>query len=112
VEEVKILYRYDNPSYAYNGRIVLTEYEVVKETPCGYWFRRKGDFQSFDFPGNGSRKKWTSKTALRRQAYPTTDAALYSFTKRKEKQIMILKHQLHRAEKGLHEAQWLVKDEL
>jgi len=82
------LYRYDNVGWD----VILNEYEVVKETPCGYWFekyRQENWIVMFQ-----DRRRWTSKTAMRRLAYPTKEEAMVSFKARKRSQIKILRGQL------------------
>lgn len=79
------LYRYENITYIIgdedygitNRRVViqLRDYQVQKETPQGYWI----------YP-----KRWVSKTANKRFAYPTLKEAWRSFKLRKKRQIQIL----------------------
>jgi len=82
------LYRYD--SYGQNYTC-LREFEVEKETPCGYWIREDfgGDCQSM-------QTRWMSKEARRPYARMTKDDALEHFKRRKQRQIEILQGQLQR----------------
>jgi hypothetical protein len=87
------LYRYEDQTRSSLGdedgygafsrtEILLRSFLVEKETPCGYWI---------------PYKKWVSKTARRRYAYPTKEEAWGSFKARKKRQILILTFQLNRA---------------
>lgn len=98
-----IFYRYEAVQYAehdYDGELVspkfpnpsveLRKYDMVKETPKGYWIgyvspigRRIGEWA-----------RWVSKTSKKRYAYPTKEEALNNFIKRSEKRVKILKHQV------------------
>ena len=69
-----------------NPTIELREYDILKETLKGYWIGHK------EFPELS--KLWVSKTSKKKFAYPTKDEALINFTKRTEKRIKILKHQI------------------
>jgi hypothetical protein len=71
-----------------NPKLVKTEYSLVKETEKGYWICL-GDITRLH-----GHKRWVSKTAKKRHAYPTEEEALNGFIKRTEKRIKILKHQL------------------
>ena len=51
----------------------LETFEVIKETPCGYWFK----------PITGGVPRWCTKYAKKRLAYPTKEEALESFIRRK-----------------------------
>ncbi len=69
-----------------NPKVELLIYDLMKETPKGYWI---GDAR---FPE--LMKKWISKTSKKRFAYPTKQEALTNFIKRNEKRIEILEHQI------------------
>ena len=71
------LYRYEYLVTDEEGTVELVcrEYLVQKETPKGYWISM-----------SWSKKKWISKTARKRYAYPTKAEALNYF---------ILKSQSH-----------------
>ena len=97
------LYRYEDVSYGIlneweevAGNYVKVEernYEVIKETPCGYWIQ----LYSFSF----DQKKWVSGNAKKRFAYPTKIEAMTSFKARKNSQIKILESQLKKAKQAL-----------
>ena len=94
-------YRYD--AYTSVGdsiRLHLQEYEVVKETPCGYWIQEAHSEEYANLFGQ-PMKYWVSKTSKKRRAYPNKDAALESFIHRKRCQIGILKEQLRIAKESL-----------
>lgn len=90
-------YRYNDTLCANVGvRIYLYEFNMIQETPKGYWI---GYYNK--------KEKWVSKTAKKRYAYPTKEEALASFKARKERQIEILEHQLNRAKTALSKAEIL-----
>ena len=101
MEKMK-LYRYEDVSYGILndweevvGSYVKVEernYEVIKETPKGYWIKL---FSSFD------EKKWVSNNAKNRFAYPTKEEALFNFKARKKRQIQILESRLKKAKEAL-----------
>ena len=68
-----------------NPTVELYEYDLIKETPKGYWI---GDKR---FPE--LIRKWVSKTSKKRYAYPTTKEALINFIMRNEKRVKILEYQ-------------------
>ena len=86
-----ILYRYDSIYYESGPRVDLEEFDMVKETLCGWWIKQAGIHYDYG-------KKWVSKTAKKRHAYPTKEEALISFKARKKRQISILKARLSGAE--------------
>lgn len=93
------LYRYINYSEldAYDNLIPilkLNTYNVFKETPKGYWFNDL-------FAYKRKFKRWVSKTAKERFAYPTQEEALFAFKKRKLSEISILQSRLSFAKKAL-----------
>lgn len=78
-----IFYRYDARSYStgcdddgYGGStyhvLDCHEYELVRETPKGYWIKVF------------MQEHWISKTARKRYAYPTKEEALEGFIQRKK----------------------------
>jgi hypothetical protein len=87
----KIFYRYDGI-----GKVWETRFELIKETPCGYWITDLFDHDHL-------YKRWVSKTARKRYAYPTREGALKSYIKRKEKQIVIMESDLSLIKAGLEE---------
>lgn len=91
------LIRYTSSTTIHNDEfplILTTElhverYSVIRETPCGYWIRTL------------FTKRWTSKTATRRFAYPTEKEALHNFIRRKQRQKCILRTQIEIASHAL-----------
>ena len=60
-----------------------TEYRVISETPKGYWV-----YLSYN------KKKWTSKTAKSRFAYPTKEEAMNNFYYRCLSSISMMKQHI------------------
>lgn len=86
-------YRYEWVNYSsYSMELRLMEYDLIKETPKGYWIGEKG------FKGG---YRWVSKTGKKRYAYPTADAALINYIKRTERRISILTSQLNNSKNSL-----------
>ena len=88
-------YRYEEVNYHQIGiRVHEREFELLKETPKGYWINL---FPDQLIP----TKKWVSKDAKKRYAYPTKKEALNSFIARKKRQTEILEAQLSNARMAL-----------
>ena len=83
-----------NSYVSYNYNIDLDEYKIIKETEKGYWI----ELYSFS-----DAKKWVSKTAKKRYAYPTKEEALFNFKKRTESAVKILSARLNEAKAYLLE---------
>lgn len=79
-----------------NPQLELNEYNLLKETPCGYWIGY-GSLSS----GKYNWKKWVSKTTRKRFAYPTKKEALINYIKRTERRIGILDSHLTACKIGL-----------
>lgn len=97
-----ILYRYEFVDYGMrfpDTDLRLYTFSLVKETPKGYWIIQNDWFQP--------RKRWVSKTAKKRYAYPTKQEALTSFIKRKQRYIKILEHKIMSNEAALNVAKQL-----
>ena len=92
-EAVQTLYRYDTTRWDDRIKIVLRTFSVLSETPRGYWF------YSQDCRHHG--KKFVLKDAKKRYCYPTKEAAMTSFKRRKLMQIKILNRQLSTAKQAL-----------
>jgi hypothetical protein len=69
-----------------NPTLTLCEYDLISETPKGYWIGFSG--------GMKLKYKWVSKTAKKRFAYPSKKDAMTNFIRRTEKRIKILNYQL------------------
>ena len=91
-----ILYRYNREQrqeYSIGYYTYLTEYEVIKETPKGYWII--ADYsKKFVLKGNNGK----------RYAYDTIEAALKAFKLRTTRCVGILKSQLKAAQGYLDHA--------
>ncbi len=85
------LFRYEDWPGGYTPQLILIKVRVVKETPCGHWVKSPCD----------ERKRWVSKTTLKRFCYPTKDEAFLSFRCRKGRQIQILQNRLKFAEASI-----------
>lgn len=96
-------YRYETVQYASlgmdgdfeipkipNPKVELRTYNLLKETPKGYWI----GYESLEIGSLRSKGIWVSKTSRKRFAYPTKKEALDNFIKRNEKRIEILKRQI------------------
>lgn len=90
---------YVSPSYP-NPKLELKEYDLIKETPKGYWISNYPykDLSNWKYIW----KKWILKTSKKRFAYPTKKEALINFIKRSEKRIEILDKQLQECKIGLN----------
>ena len=89
-----VLYRYEDQWYGY-GRVKVCEkkFKVLRETSKGYWI-----IPDYNYVGAGENyKKWVSKTAFKRYAYPNRQQALFNFKYRKFYQIRILERQIEKA---------------
>lgn len=81
-------------------KLELEEYNLVRETPKGYWI---GLYLNPQY-GEPFWKKWIPKESRKRFAYPTKEEALENYKKRTEKRIKILKSQISECEVGLMRA--------
>lgn len=81
-------------------KVLLERFEVVKETPCGYWVSSQYNPSWLNFEELRKRKflKWVSKTGTKRYCYPTMELALASFKRRKQVQANKLRYQLQQVE--------------
>jgi len=73
----------------------LVEYDLVKETPKGYWIGWKDYRGKYKFVLKTSKKKW---------AYLTKELAMTNFVKRTESRIKILEEQLRFSIQALNAA--------
>lgn len=88
----EFLYRFEDAMTTTGVQVNRRKFKVINETPCGYWIQL---YESFD------DKKWVSKVAKKRFAYPVLDDAIMSFKLRKRRQIEILEAQLNQARSAL-----------
>ncbi len=77
-----------------NAYIELVTYDLIRETPKGYWI---GRYQCAE--------KWIPIISRKRFAYPNKDEALLNLVKRTEIRINHLENQLDLAKDGLKLAQ-------
>ena len=95
----------------YEINLYYIEFEMIKETPCGYWIKEKADEKFFTYRYKGNKNKiWVSKNGKNRIAYPTKKEALFNFYKRRERYIKILKSRLEESEEVLKEAEFKLKE--
>lgn len=94
-------YRYENYQTYDGTRIMERTFNLIRETPCGYWISEGG----WNISG---KHKWVSKTSRKRFAYPSKEEALTSFKARKHRQTEILRAQLSNAEYALDLADTIV----
>ena len=90
-DSIQWLYRFVDVLHTDRVHIYEYQFRVIKETPCGFWIDMFSD-----------KKKWVSKVAKKRFAYPTRLEASVNFIARKNRQIRILTGQIQRAEDALH----------
>ena len=83
----------------YDLRLYCSEYDILKETPKGYWIGYKDVNPDF----NG--KRWVSKTAKKRYAYPSKKEALESYILRSKRRIEILKSKIKDTKFGVYLAE-------
>lgn len=117
MDKVKQFYRYEAVCYSNgldqfgdpikalvpNVKIRLIEFGLVKETPKGYWIREGYTPDDTHFLSDYlcGKKKWVSKTSVKRYAYPTKEEAINNYIKRGERRVSILKGQLDVTEYGI-----------
>jgi hypothetical protein len=80
-----------------NPKLELRDYDLISETPKGYWIGYVNQFGV-----TYGWKKWIPKTSKKRFAYPTKEEALLNYIKRTEKRIGILEYQLTSSKIGLN----------
>jgi len=95
----KMFYRYEDILLDWNYnlnqanvKIVKYEFNLIRETACGYWIDR---------PQWNKNESWISKTSRKRFAYPTKHEAMLNFKYRKQRQIKLLEGNLSRAKAAL-----------
>jgi hypothetical protein len=98
MKEITKLYRYNRGFIdkalgliPFGGEIYLEEYPIIKETEQGYWIETPF-------------RKWVSKTAKKRYAYPTPEEALNNFKIRTQSCLNHLQRQLDDAKLYLEAA--------
>lgn len=93
-------YRLYDVLYETGIHIRLETFEVVKETPQGYWVNSQYNPSWLSVDDLRKRKllKWVSKTSTRRYCYPTMEQAVNSFKRRKTVQARKLRFQLQQVD--------------
>lgn len=93
-------YRLYDVLYETGIHIRLETFEVVKETPQGYWVNSQYNpsWLSVDDLRKRGYLRWVSKTSTKRYCYPTMEQAVNSFKRRKTVQASKLRHQLEHVE--------------
>jgi len=102
---------YDNDLGPGRVGINLIEFEVIRETRCGFWIATK---YCFNAPGEKiprNCQKFVNMNANKKYACKTKEEAKESFIARKRRQIQILSCGIERAKKALIEANFLVINE-
>lgn len=96
-------YRLRDALYGDGVHVLLEVFEVLKETPQGYWVASeyRPRWCSFEELKKSRQAKWVAKNTRIRRCYPTIEEAIASFKCRKESQISRLRSQLEQAEKVL-----------
>jgi hypothetical protein len=92
---------YVSPLYP-NPKLEVRDYDLIKETPKGYWIGIMNDY------GHqiGSWQKWVSKTSRKKYAYPTKKEALNNYIIRTERRIKILDWQVRACNSALNTARF------
>lgn len=78
-------------------KVNLQEYNLVKETPKGYWINI--------FNTHDGLSIWISKTSRKRFAYPTRMEALFSFKMRTQKRLKIARLTINLCEQALKQVE-------
>lgn len=96
------LYRFETYRTSETGRgLTVVEFPIIGETPQGWWI--KDDY--------GLKKRWVSKTAKKRYAYPTREEAMESFKARKAAFIKHARNMLRVAEIDLGIADGILRED-
>uniref|UniRef100_A0A6M3LBY0 Uncharacterized protein n=1 Tax=viral metagenome TaxID=1070528 RepID=A0A6M3LBY0_9ZZZZ len=82
------LFRYKNSF----GELILLEYNVLRETPAGYWICTLQ---------KGKGETWVARTGKKRFAYPTAQEALTNFIYRTERYLLFTKQYMDFANEAL-----------
>lgn len=77
-----ILYRYYDTLDGDRVQIEIERFQVIKETPCGYWYIPDW-MKAWPEEAQQQDKRWVSKDARVRRCYPTKDEAWRSYCLRK-----------------------------
>ena len=83
--------------------LYMYKYDLLKKTPKGYWIGFK------EFSCGLTWKKWISKTAKKRYAYPTEKEALNAYILRSKRRVEILEDQTKNTKYGIYLAEQKIK---
>lgn len=83
------LFRYEALNQEDGPRLYLRDYDVIAETPCGYWVA--------DYCKWPKQKRWVSKTSRKRFAHPTVQEAGAAYYHRKASFVDHCERRLERA---------------
>lgn len=89
--------------------LILLTYEVITETPKGFWINTSG-YKLSDFPDWEPDKRWVSKDGASAYARLTKEEALKSYIARKQKQIKICQSNIRIAQLGKDAAELRLKE--
>lgn len=102
-------YRYHDYQ-SHNGiNIDLSEFELLRETKCGYWIIPMCFVDYSNIKTVEKVKRWISKTSSKRFAYPTKKEAAGNLICRKRKQIKHSEYFMNRAKEALSQGLELFK---
>jgi len=89
---VKTLYRFEEDLIKFAVQVRMTEWKVLRATPCGWWV----------VPAlwPTTKERWISRGTKKAFARPTKMEALDDFLARKRRHIMILKDKLDMIEEA------------
>lgn len=95
--EQKLLYRVTDQGvyhghFGSSGKIIYKEFTVIRKTLKGVWVK------------DWKKERWVSNSGKKRFAYPTKAEALFAYTKRKEREILILNSRLNYVKRCLKTA--------
>ena len=95
-ETPQIFYRYEYTTRQtisgypiYDAHIRLETFDLVRETPAGYWIGSKG----YNY-----EHKWVAKVGKKKYAYPTQEEAFTNLKLRTKRRFKILNSQLKQCE--------------
>ena len=91
---MKLLYRYEDVSYADGPKIELCKFYVAAETPKGHWISTSFYFTTSELPANFPKDKWVPKEGMNIYARTTKETALNDFKCRKIRHRNILQSKL------------------
>ena len=94
-------YYYSEDPYHSQVSVELSTFYLVKETPKGYWISSDPNYDENSIMALWHKKKWVSKTSIKRFAYPTKLEAIKNFMARKQRQIVLCNIKVEQAKTAL-----------